>query len=215
MPVYQFEALSDDGHEIHDTLEATSADELQKTLRTLGYFTTKISELKPSHADGRTSKISDFLRSKLGRSTPLAPDENFSHKGLPVSTYEFEATDAEGDWFSDTVEATSRESAISTIQSLGYFLTKFEGEDFREVIPYETSTDPSQLISFKFKWLDSNGDESGVFKRTGEFDGEYLSLDEVVIAADSVLSLTVRKQAMGFEVEMGDDNLYSLSLIHI
>ncbi len=43
MPTYQFEAMDPQGQEIRDVIEAATQDEAQATIRSMGYFVTKIS----------------------------------------------------------------------------------------------------------------------------------------------------------------------------
>ncbi len=46
MPTYQFEAMDPQGQEIRDVIEATTQDEAQATIRSMGYFVTKIAPQK-------------------------------------------------------------------------------------------------------------------------------------------------------------------------
>ena len=46
MPTYQFEAMDPQGQEIKDVIEAPTQDEAQATIRSMGYFVTKISVQK-------------------------------------------------------------------------------------------------------------------------------------------------------------------------
>jgi type IV pilus assembly protein PilC len=48
MPTYQFEAMDPQGQEIRDVIEAATQDEAQQTIRSMGYFVTKISLQKAS-----------------------------------------------------------------------------------------------------------------------------------------------------------------------
>lgn len=48
MPTYQFEAMDPQGQEIRDVIEAATQDEAQATIRSMGYFVTKISVQKAS-----------------------------------------------------------------------------------------------------------------------------------------------------------------------
>ena len=52
MPTYQFEAMDPQGQEIRDIIEATTQDEAQATIRSMGYFVTKISVQKASAKGG-------------------------------------------------------------------------------------------------------------------------------------------------------------------
>jgi len=46
MPTYQFEAMDPQGQEIKDVIDAPTQDEAQTTIRSMGYFVTKISVQK-------------------------------------------------------------------------------------------------------------------------------------------------------------------------
>jgi type IV pilus assembly protein PilC len=48
MPTFQFEAMDPQGQEIRDVIEAQTQDEAQATIRSMGYFVTKISAQKTS-----------------------------------------------------------------------------------------------------------------------------------------------------------------------
>lgn len=50
MPTFQFEAMDPHGQEIRDVIEAQTQDEAQATIRSMGYFVTKISVQKESKA---------------------------------------------------------------------------------------------------------------------------------------------------------------------
>src|SRR5262245_45052681 len=54
MPTYQFEAMDATGQEIRDVIEAPTEEEAQTTIRSMGYFVTKI-QLKKAVA-GTTAK---------------------------------------------------------------------------------------------------------------------------------------------------------------
>ena len=59
MPTYQFEAMDPQGQEIRDVIEAPTQDEAQATIRSMGYFVTKISVQKSdrrSSASGNKSR---------------------------------------------------------------------------------------------------------------------------------------------------------------
>ena len=53
MPTFQFEALDPQGQEIRDVIEAQTQDEAQATIRSMGYFVTKISAQKANKKTGR------------------------------------------------------------------------------------------------------------------------------------------------------------------
>ncbi len=52
MPTYQFEAMDPQGLEIKDVIEAPTQDEAQATIRSMGYFVTKISVQKSANRGG-------------------------------------------------------------------------------------------------------------------------------------------------------------------
>jgi len=52
MPTYQFEAMDPQGQEIRDVIEAPTQDEAQATIRSMGYFVTKIAVQKASQKAG-------------------------------------------------------------------------------------------------------------------------------------------------------------------
>ena len=55
MPTYQFEAMDPQGQEIKDVIEATTQDEAQATIRSMGYFVTKISVQKQAKSSDKSS----------------------------------------------------------------------------------------------------------------------------------------------------------------
>ena len=55
MPTYQFEAMDPQGQEIRDVIEAPTQDEAQATIRSMGYFVTKIAVQKSSQKTGAKS----------------------------------------------------------------------------------------------------------------------------------------------------------------
>ena len=55
MPTYQFEAMDPQGQEIRDVIEAPTQDEAQATIRSMGYFVTKIAVQKSSQKAGTQS----------------------------------------------------------------------------------------------------------------------------------------------------------------
>ena len=58
MPTYQFEAMDPQGQEIRDVIEAPTQDEAQATIRSMGYFVTKIAPQKSSTKAGATGAAS-------------------------------------------------------------------------------------------------------------------------------------------------------------
>ena len=55
MPTYQFEAMDPQGQEIRDVIEAPTQDEAQATIRSMGYFVTKIAQQKSSVKAGQSA----------------------------------------------------------------------------------------------------------------------------------------------------------------
>ena len=53
MPTYQFEAMDPQGQEIRDVIEAQTQDEAQATIRSMGYFVTKIAQQKTATKTGQ------------------------------------------------------------------------------------------------------------------------------------------------------------------
>src|SRR5471032_2038233 len=45
MPTYQYEAMDTTGGEVKDTIDATSEEEAQQKIRSLGYFVTRLTEV--------------------------------------------------------------------------------------------------------------------------------------------------------------------------
>ncbi len=70
MPTYQFEAMDPQGQEIRDVIDAPTQDEAQQTIRSMGYFVTKISVQKAdkkSGAGGNKSRKSFALGGASGK----------------------------------------------------------------------------------------------------------------------------------------------------
>jgi type IV pilus assembly protein PilC len=55
MPTYQFEAMDPQGQEIKDVIEAATQDDAQATIRSMGYFVTKISVQKQAKGAAASS----------------------------------------------------------------------------------------------------------------------------------------------------------------
>lgn len=55
MPKYQFEAMDPQGQEIKDVIDAATQDEAQATIRSMGYFVTKIAIQKQSKSSDKSS----------------------------------------------------------------------------------------------------------------------------------------------------------------
>ncbi len=58
MPTYQFEAMDPQGQEIRDVIEAPTQDEAQATIRSMGYFVTKIAPQKSATKAGQQGAAS-------------------------------------------------------------------------------------------------------------------------------------------------------------
>lgn len=58
MPTYQFEAMDPQGQEIRDVIEASTQDEAQATIRSMGYFVTKIAPQKSNVKVGQSANQS-------------------------------------------------------------------------------------------------------------------------------------------------------------
>jgi tetratricopeptide (TPR) repeat protein len=56
------------------------------------------------------------------------------------------------------------------------------------------------MLTFKFKWLDENGNEKGFRSKRGSFDGATLKLDDVELPAAAVLDIDVRGSRMAISV---------------
>ena len=56
MPTFQFEAMDASGQEIKDVVEAATQEEAQQTIRSMGYFVTKISVKKSRKAAAEKKK---------------------------------------------------------------------------------------------------------------------------------------------------------------
>lgn len=64
MPVYQYVAMDTTGHEIKDSIEATTEQEAQTLIRDKGYFVTNISEKKGGKGGGNSSKETKTAKKK-------------------------------------------------------------------------------------------------------------------------------------------------------
>ena len=51
MPTFQFEAMDAQGQEIRDVIEAPTQDDAQATIRSMGYFVTRIALQKQSASE--------------------------------------------------------------------------------------------------------------------------------------------------------------------
>jgi type IV pilus assembly protein PilC len=66
MPTFQFEAMDATGQEIKDVVEAASQEEAQQTIRSMGYFVTKISVKKSRKAGEKKKKAKKGKTFALG-----------------------------------------------------------------------------------------------------------------------------------------------------
>ncbi|MGB0580824.1 MAG: tetratricopeptide repeat protein [Limisphaerales bacterium] len=57
-----------------------------------------------------------------------------------------------------------------------------------------------QLNYFKFKWLNNEGKETGLFRKRGTFDGETLVLNDVALPIDSIVSFDAREKFIAVAV---------------
>ena len=67
MPAFQFEAMDAQGQEIRDVIEAPTQDEAQATIRSMGYFVTKIAVQKETAAEAaKSSRKKSFAMGGAG-----------------------------------------------------------------------------------------------------------------------------------------------------
>ena len=89
MPTYQFEAMDPQGLEIRDVIEAQTQDEAQATIRSMGYFVTKISVQKAAAkgGGGANSKRKTFALGGAGGKKMVTFTRQLSilqDAGLPI-----------------------------------------------------------------------------------------------------------------------------------
>lgn len=88
MPTFQFEALDPQGQEIRDVIEAQTQDEAQATIRSMGYFVTKISAQKGEKSGARRgSKKKSFALGGAGGKKMVTFTRQLSilqDAGLPI-----------------------------------------------------------------------------------------------------------------------------------
>lgn len=88
MPTFQFEAMDPQGQEIRDVIEAQTQDEAQATIRSMGYFVTKISAQKSTAKAGkRSSKKKTFAIGGAGTKKMVTFTRQLSilqDAGLPI-----------------------------------------------------------------------------------------------------------------------------------
>lgn len=59
---------------------------------------------------------------------------------------------------------------------------------------------PEAPLSFKFHWLNQNGQQAGLLRKKGRFDGETLELDDVEIPASVIMHVETRDSRMALSV---------------
>jgi type IV pilus assembly protein PilC len=88
MPTFQFEAMDPQGQEIRDVIEAQTQDEAQATIRSMGYFVTKISAQKAAVKGGkRSNKKKSFAIGGAGTKKMVTFTRQLSilqDAGLPI-----------------------------------------------------------------------------------------------------------------------------------
>ena len=89
MPTYQFEAMDPQGQEIRDVIEAPTQDEAQATIRSMGYFVTKISVQKAAAkgSGGANAKRKTFALGGAGGKKMVTFTRQLSilqDAGLPI-----------------------------------------------------------------------------------------------------------------------------------
>jgi type IV pilus assembly protein PilC len=88
MPTYQFEAMDPQGQEIRDVIEAQTQDEAQATIRSMGYFVTKISVQKSEKKSGsKNSRRKSFALGGAGGKKMVTFTRQLSilqDAGLPI-----------------------------------------------------------------------------------------------------------------------------------
>lgn len=73
MPVYQYVAMDTTGHEIKDTIEATTEQEAQTLIRDKGYFVTNISEKKGGKGSSSSSRETKTAKKKAAPKRAAGP----------------------------------------------------------------------------------------------------------------------------------------------
>lgn len=89
MPTYQFEAMDPQGQEIKDVIEAPTQDEAQATIRSMGYFVTKISVQKSANRSsaGKSARRKTFALGGAGGKKMVTFTRQLSilqDAGLPI-----------------------------------------------------------------------------------------------------------------------------------
>jgi len=63
-----------------------------------------------------------------------------------------------------------------------------------------------KFMKFKFRWLDADGNEGGMFStKKGQFDGETIKLDDVEFPVDLILRIAVRDKSIFMLLPMVDE----------
>jgi type IV pilus assembly protein PilC len=88
MPTYQFEAMDPQGQEIRDVIEAQTQDEAQATIRSMGYFVTKIAVQKSDKkSTGKNARRKSFALGGAGGKKMVTFTRQLSilqDAGLPI-----------------------------------------------------------------------------------------------------------------------------------
>ncbi len=87
MPTFQFEAMDPQGQEIRDVIEAQTQDEAQATIRSMGYFVTKIAVQKSDKKKARGSGRKTFALGGAGGKKMVTFTRQLSilqDAGLPI-----------------------------------------------------------------------------------------------------------------------------------
>ena len=54
MPTYQYEAMDTTGGEVKDTIDASSEEEAQQKIKSMGYFVTRLTEIQKKGKKDKT-----------------------------------------------------------------------------------------------------------------------------------------------------------------
>ncbi len=87
MPIFQFEAMDPQGQEIRDVIDAQTQDEAQATIRSMGYFVTKIALQKTDKQKARGGKGKTFAIGGAGGKKMVTFTRQLSilqDAGLPI-----------------------------------------------------------------------------------------------------------------------------------
>ena len=64
MPTYKFEAMSSQGEEVKDSIDAATEEEAQQKIKQMGYFVTRIQESGGQKKKGKAKKKSTSRKKK-------------------------------------------------------------------------------------------------------------------------------------------------------